>query len=122
MGGPLQNTKIRLKDIPEQEASAQLENIQAAHPGPAVGEICIWGPSLFKGYFKSPDKGGLQDDGWLLTGDVGQLYQNGSIRILHRKADFIPRGDELESSLVEKPAGLYPHEYASAEKLEGIFI
>ena len=49
------------------------------------GEICFWGPSIMKNYFKSPDKTAEVFDGeWLKTGDVGMVLGNGALKIFDR--------------------------------------
>ena len=59
VGGPLTCLKIRLKDIPEMNYYATDENPR--------GEVCYKGASIFKGYFKAPDKNAeaFDQDGWL---------------------------------------------------------
>lgn len=45
VGGPVANTKMRLRDIPEMDYY---------HTNtPPKGEICFWGPSTTKGYFRN---------------------------------------------------------------------
>lgn len=55
------------------------------------GEICVRGPNVMKGYWQRPDesKKVLTDDGWLMTGDVGQIEEDGRLRIVDRKKDMI---------------------------------
>ncbi len=56
-----------------------------------LGEICIKGPQVMKGYWEKPDetKKVLSSDGWLKTGDMGRMDQDGFIFIEDRKKDMI---------------------------------
>ena len=49
------------------------------------GEICLRGPSVFKGYYKNLEKTAetIDNDGWLHTGDVGLIRQNGALKVLY---------------------------------------
>jgi long-chain acyl-CoA synthetase len=55
------------------------------------GEILIKGPTLFAGYFKDEEatRAVLTDDGWLRSGDVGHLDDDGFLTITDRKKDII---------------------------------
>ncbi|GEP98951.1 AMP-dependent synthetase/ligase [Chitinophaga cymbidii] len=53
------------------------------------GEICVKGPSVMKGYFKRPDlTAETVIDGWLHTGDIGQLVNGKFLKITDRKKEL----------------------------------
>jgi long-chain acyl-CoA synthetase len=54
------------------------------------GEILIKGPNIFRGYYKNDDASfGAVEDGWLHTGDLGSLDEEGYLSITGRKKDII---------------------------------
>jgi long-chain acyl-CoA synthetase len=56
-----------------------------------VGEICIRGPQVMKGYWQRPEETAkvLSADGWLRTGDMGKMDDAGYFYIVDRKKDMI---------------------------------
>jgi long-chain acyl-CoA synthetase len=54
------------------------------------GEVLIKGPNVFQGYYKNADASfGSVEDGWLHTGDLGSLDEDGYLSITGRKKDII---------------------------------
>jgi long-chain acyl-CoA synthetase len=55
------------------------------------GEICIGGPNVMKGYWKRPDatKETMTEDGFLRTGDVGYMDEDGYVFIVDRTKDML---------------------------------
>jgi len=82
---------------------------EVAHDGEAVGEIEVRGPWITASYYntEAPEK---FHDGWLRTGDVGNIDTRGFVQITDRSKDVIKSGGEwissveLETLLVGHPA------------------
>jgi len=75
-----------------------------------TGEIIIKGPQIMKGYWNRPEETAVQlRDGWLHTGDIGQMHRDGYFRVVDRLKDMIIRSGmniypaEVEAVLHEHP-------------------
>ena len=56
-----------------------------------VGELCVKGPQVMKGYWNRPEEtaNAIDADGWLHTGDMARMDENGFFYIVDRKKDMI---------------------------------
>ena len=75
------------------------------------GEICVRGPNVMKGYLNRPEEtSDTLRNGWMHTGDMGHLDEDGDLFITGRKKDIIIRGGEnispgaVEEALFTHPA------------------
>lgn len=81
-------------------------------PPGVQGEICARGYNIMKGYYKMPEAtaAAIDKDGWLHTGDLGVMDENGYCKITGRLKDMIIRGGEniypreIEEFLYTHPA------------------
>ena len=85
IGQPIPRTEVRLVDKED-----------ATRPAPEgePGELVVRGPQIMRGYWNRPDaaKRAFTEDGWLRTGDVAEIDDDGFIRIVDRVKDMIAVG------------------------------
>ena len=62
-----------------------------AQPAGETGELCVRGPQVMQGYWQRPEETAkvLDDEGWLKTGDMAKMDENGFFYIVDRKKDMI---------------------------------
>src|SRR3954467_14333766 len=86
VGPPLPGTEIRIVD----------PGTGQRLPSGVVGEICARGPGLMTGYLEDPEgtARALDAEGWLHTGDLGSVDEDGYVRVQGRLKDMIIRGGE----------------------------
>ena len=75
-----------------------------------LGEIAKQSPTVMKGYFKNPKATAeALRDGWLYTGDLGYLDEQGFLYFVDRKKDMIKRADEnISAEEVERVLNAHP--------------
>ncbi|TFG05762.1 MAG: long-chain-fatty-acid--CoA ligase [Promethearchaeota archaeon] len=84
IGIPLPDTEMKIVDINGNEVAPSVN-----------GEIITRGDNVMKGYFKNPEANAQTlKDGWLYTGDIGYMTEDGFFYIIDRKKDMIIRGGE----------------------------
>lgn len=84
VGFPLPGTEVKITDSNSGEELPQGE----------IGEIEVRGPNVFKGYWQMPEKTAeeLRSDGFFITGDLGQIDDDGYLLIVGRNKDLIISG------------------------------
>ncbi len=116
IGLPISSTEVSIKsdsgeDVPLGEA----------------GEICVRGPQVMKGYWNRPDETAkvMLPGGWLRTGDVGRMDENGFVYIEDRKKDMILVSgfnvypNEVEAAVVTHPGILEAAAVAQPDEHSG---
>lgn len=80
VGLPVSSTEVCILDDRRQQL-----------PVNASGELAVKGPQVMAGYWRNPQETQkvFTADGWLLTGDIASIDEQGYIRILERKKDMI---------------------------------
>ena len=84
------------RKLPDVEVKiVNVETGEEAEPG-EQGELCTRGYLVMKGYYKMPEETEevIDEDGWLHTGDLAIMDENGYVKITGRATDMIIRGGE----------------------------
>ena len=89
MNLPAYNGSIGLP-IPSTDACVKDEDGRQLPMG-EIGELCIKGPQVMKGYWNRPEETAavIDAEGWLHTGDMARMDENGYFFIVDRKKDMI---------------------------------
>jgi long-chain acyl-CoA synthetase len=121
-GFGLTETSSLTSFLPHEEATAHADSVGFAmpvvdlsvedpDPVTAVGELLVRGPNVVRGYWKKPEANAETfTDGWLHTGDLARVDEDGLLYIVDRKKDMINRGGEnvysieVENVLASAPA------------------
>lgn len=101
IGLPLPDTDARIVD---------LETGKRTLPPKEIGEVAVKGPQVMAGYWNQPGETAMVlRDGWLYTGDIGYMDEQGYFTIVDRKKEMIIAGGfnvyprEVEEPLYEHP-------------------
>ncbi|MCB2413787.1 AMP-binding protein [Demequina sp. TTPB684] len=100
IGVPLPSTDVQILDD---------ERRPVPHGSP--GELAVKGPQVMQGYWNRPEETSacLTDDGWLLTGDIAVLSEDGFLSIVDRKKEMIlVSGFNVYPAEIEEAAMLHP--------------
>lgn len=102
IGLPVPSTEVKMVDEEGNE-------VPAGEPG----ELCVKGPQVMLGYWQRPDATDeILQDGWLHTGDIATMDEEGFMRIVDRKKDMIPVSgfnvypNEIEDVVMQHPGVL----------------
>ena len=108
---PFQRPKRAAIGVPVPGTDVKFVNAEGQEvPFGEVGELWIKGPQVMQGYWQRPDETARAlKDGWLATGDIGQMDDEGYIEIVDRKKDMILVSgfnvypNEVEATIAEHP-------------------
>ncbi len=107
IGMPAPSTDVRIADDDGNVIVSSKDN---------VGEIQARGPQVMKGYWQRPeDTAQVIKDGWLCTGDIGFMHENGYFQIVDRKKDMIlVSGFNVYPNEIEDVLAMHPKVLESA--------
>jgi fatty-acyl-CoA synthase len=83
-------------NLPHQEVKVVATDTGKIVPFGTIGEICFRGHHVMRGYYGQPEKTAetIDEAGWLHSGDLGTMDENGYVRITGRLKEMIIRGGE----------------------------
>lgn len=97
--GPADELELRVTTVGRTQPQLESKLIDAAGNTVArgeIGELCTRGYSVMLGYWNNPQAtaDAIDGDGWMHTGDLAQMDEQGYVRIVGRNKDMIIRGGE----------------------------
>ncbi|MCW2608107.1 MAG: hypothetical protein JWO60_2800, partial [Frankiales bacterium] len=109
---PVQERRLGSVGKPVRGVTVRIEGPQGeVLPAGQDGEICVRGPVLMQGYWNAPEATAeTVRDGWLHTGDIGHVDDDGYLFVVDRKKDLVIRGGfnvyprDVEDVLLAHPA------------------
>jgi long-chain acyl-CoA synthetase len=114
--------KIGTIGLPVSDTDSMIVDPETRQPLPAgrEGELAVRGPQVMKGYWNMPEETALvMKDGWLYTGDIAVMDEEGFFRVVDRKKDLIiSAGMNVFPREVEEV--LYQHPKVSEAAVVGI--
>ena len=89
VGPPNPAVEVCLVDVPEM-GYLHTDTNHKGQPCQGRGEIWVRGPTVFKGYYKEPEKTRetIDEEGWLHSGDIGLWTIDGNLQIIDRKKNI----------------------------------
>lgn len=109
--------------LPSDGYEVEVKDLQSGGTLPAgtKGEICIRGYAVMKGYYEKPEETAktIDSDGWLHSGDLGVLDEDGHIRFLGRYKEMLKIGGENVDP-VEVEAFFLNHEAVNKVQVVGV--
>jgi long-chain acyl-CoA synthetase len=107
------DNRIGTIGMPWPDTDAKIVDLETGKkelPPGGIGELIIQGPQVMKGYWQMPDEtANALRDGWLYTGDIARMSEDGYFQIVDRKKDMIIAGGfniyprDVEEVLYEHP-------------------
>ena len=99
-GVPIPSTEVAIRDDEGADLAVGI-----------AGELCVRGPQVMKGYWNKPEETAkvMTPDGFLRTGDIATIDENGFVHIVDRKKDMINvSGFKVYPNEVEEIVSLHP--------------
>jgi long-chain acyl-CoA synthetase len=109
-GGPAGDKTIALGSSGKPLPGVEIKIVDP-DPDTGIGEICACGPNIMKGYFNDPDATAevVSADGWLATGDLGLIDEQGNLHIKGRSKNVIvmANGENVYPEAIEHKINAY---------------
>ena len=110
-GGPFGDTTIAIGSTGKPLPGVEVK-IEDVDPETAIGEICVRGPNVMIGYYNDEETTAetISPEGWLATGDLGMLDQEGNLHIMGRCKNIIvmASGENIYPEAIEHKINAYP--------------
>lgn len=110
---PMDPDEVKLNTVgrPWPGVEIRLANAMSSETGEDIGEICVRGYNLMRGYYKNETEtsAAIDADGWLHTGDLGRLREDGNLVLCGRSKDIIcHHGENISPREIEHYLETHP--------------